>query len=222
MSVNNPAASCEYPTISNCMMLPTLYSFRRCPYAIRARMALKHAGIETELREVSLKDKPPAMLRVSSKQTVPVLVTPDGTIIDESVDIMFWALQKSDDNEWLEQKERSARLIEKNDFEFKPWLDKYKYSIGHTEHPKSYYRGKASKFLENLNHRLSNHRYLIDQQIRVADIAIFPFVRQFAFVDKVWFDEAPYPNLKIWLDYWLKSELFNSVMRKHPIWQESS
>lgn len=185
-------------------------------------MALKHAGIETELREVSLKDKPPAMLRVSSKQTVPVLVTPDGTIIDESVDIMFWALQKSDDNEWLEQKERSARLIEKNDFEFKPWLDKYKYSIGHTEHSKSYYRGKASKFLENLNHRLSNHRYLIDQQIRVADIAIFPFVRQFAFVDKVWFDEAPYPNLKIWLDYWLKSELFNSVMRKHPIWQESS
>ena len=201
-------------------MIPTLYSFRRCPYAIRARMALEYAGIGIELREVSLKDKPRAMLKVSNKKTVPVLIDLDGTVVDESMDIMFWALQQNDRDEWLAQAEHSAMLIEENDFQFKPWLDKYKYSVGHAEHPQSYYREKAGTFLENLNRRLSANRYLIDQQVRLADIAIFPFIRQFAFVDKAWFDAAPYPKLKNWLDSWLESQLFNSVMQKHPIWQE--
>jgi glutathione S-transferase len=185
-------------------------------------MALKYAKIRTELREVSLKNKPPAMLRASSKQTVPVLIGLDGTVVDESMDIMFWALQQSDHDEWLTLAEQSDMLIKENDFAFKPWLDKYKYSVGHPEHSQSYYRDKAGKFLETLNNRLSAHTYLIDQQVRLADIAIFPFIRQFAFVDKAWFDEAPYPKLKNWLDYWLESQLFNSVMQKHPIWHENN
>jgi glutathione S-transferase len=183
-------------------------------------MALKYAGLATELREVSLKDKPQSMLQVSSKQTVPVLIDLDETIFDESMDIMYWALEHNDHDDWLAQAEQSAMLIKENDFEFKPWLDKYKYSVGHPEHPQSYYRDKAGEFLSGLNDRLSANTYLIDQQVRLADIAIFPFIRQFAFVDKGWFDEAPYPHLKIWLDYWLESQLFNSVMQKHPVWQE--
>jgi glutathione S-transferase len=203
-------------------MLPTLYSFRRCPYAIRSRMALKYAGQATELREVSLKDKPLAMIRVSSKQTVPILIDLDGTVLDESMDIMFWALLQNDPDKWLALVDQSALLIEKNDFEFKPWLDKYKYSVGYPEHTQSYYRDKSGEFLDILNSRLSANTYLIDQHVRLADIAIFPFIRQFAFVDKAWFDDAPYPKLKNWLDYWLESPLFNSVMQKHPIWQEGN
>jgi glutathione S-transferase len=153
---------------------------------------------------------------------VPILIDLDGTVLDESMDIMFWALLQNDPDKWLALVDQSALLIEKNDFEFKPWLDKYKYSVGYPEHTQSYYRDKSGEFLDILNSRLSANTYLIDQHVRLADIAIFPFIRQFAFVDKAWFDDAPYPKLKNWLDYWLESPLFNSVMQKHPIWQEGN
>lgn len=208
-------------------MLPILYSFRRCPYAIRARMALRYAGVQVELREVLLKDKPASMLAASSKGTVPVLIFPDGEVLDESFDVMRWALEQSDsDHWWLKEFEAEANeLIQWNDGEFKQHLDHYKYferySSGKSpEHSVEFYRAQAEEFLTALEQRLSVEKYLLGKSISIADIAIFPFIRQFAFADKNWFDASPYPKLKIWLSGFLESDLFLSIMDKNPVWQE--
>ncbi len=202
-------------------MLPILYTFRRCPYAMRARLALACAGIALEQREVLLKNKPQAMLDASAKGTVPVLVLPDGQVIDESLDIMLWALQQHDPKHWLTHQDQAMPLIQYNDQSFKPWLDKYKYADRFPEQPQAYYRGQGEAFLQRLETQLNQQAFLHDNHPTLADYAIFPFIRQFAFVDKLWFEQAPYPKLQAWLHHLLHSPLFEKIMVKHPIWLPS-
>ncbi len=204
-------------------MLPILYSFSRCPYAIRSRMALSYAGVQVELREILLRDKPDAMLAASAKGTVPVLVLPDGAVLDESYEVMRWALKNNDPDHWWDPALSSDidALIEQNDFSFKVHLDHYKYADRYPEQAMEYYRSQAEGFLQNLEDRLSTSRFLIGETLGFADVGIFPFIRQFAFVDKAWFDQAPYPQLQRWLEYFLGSRLFLSVMEKHPVWKAS-
>ena len=200
--------------------LPLLYSFRRCPYAIRARMAIYSAAIPIRLEEVSLKDKPQALLEYSSKGTVPVLVDGD-KVIDESLEIMQWGLKQKDPNNWLvslsqEELNSSQELIRDNDGEFKTWLDRYKYADRHPEHSQEYYRIQCASYLERLESVLKQQPYLIRQETTFADIAIFPFVRQFSMVDQDWFAQGPYPNLNRWLKSLLELPLFVRVMAKQP------
>ena len=204
-------------------MLPILYSFRRCPYAIRARMAIVYASINLELREVSLANKPAEMLSISPKGTVPVLQLEE-RVIDESIEVMDWALAQSDPDNWLalDIQQQQQSLIEENDNQFKLWLDKYKYWDRHPEKSQQAYRSQAEKFISKLEKNLTQHSYLLRNKICMADIAIFPFIRQFAFVDKDWFDQADYPNLQQWLNKFLESHLFNQVMKKYSVWQSSS
>jgi len=198
--------------------LPLLYSFRRCPYAIRARMAVYSADIPIRLEEVSLKDKPQTMLEYSSKGTVPVLVDGD-KVIDESLEIMQWALKQNDPDNWyvsLSQEELniSHDLIRGNDGDFKTWLDRYKYADRHPEHSQEYYRSQCAGYLERLESVLKQQPYLIRHEVTFADIAIFPFVRQFSMVDQDWFAQGPYPNLNRWLTSLLELPLFVRVMAK--------
>lgn len=204
--------------------LPILYSFRRCPYAMRARLAVAKAGIRTELREVVLKDKPPQMLEISPKGTVPVLYTADRQVIDESLDVMFWALNQHDPDSWWQplndrQKQLTLSLIEENDGAFKLALDRYKYADRHPERSQLDYRHDGEKFLQRLEQHLEKDGALVTTHISLADIAIMPFIRQFAFVDKAWFDISPYPELRRWLEGFLDSTLFQRVMKKYPQWQ---
>ena len=203
-------------------MLPILYSFRRCPYAIRARMALHYAGIEVELREVLLKEKPASMLGASAKGTVPVLIFPDGRVLDESYDVMCWALGQNDPDQWRRQQSQSdtEKLIQYNDGEFKRHLDHYKYFERFPEYSQEEYRAEAEKFLVILEEKLNNQNFLLGDQISLADVAIFPFIRQFAFADKQWFDQSPYPKLQHWLAFFLESELFLAVMKKYPVFHD--
>jgi glutathione S-transferase len=199
------------------MVLPILYSYRRCPYAMRARMALKYAGIEVEIREISLREKPVSMLQVSPKGTVPVLVLPEGTVLEQSLDIMQWALSQRDLDGWLSADEtQMLDLIAENDGEFKCALDRYKYPARYTENVQGAYRAQGEMFLNKLEARLMQTNYLFKNTITLADIAIFPFVRQFAAVDSAWFERAPYPKLKAWLEGLVNSALFVSIMQKQP------
>lgn len=204
--------------------LPILYSFRRCPYAIRARMALHYAGINVELREVILKDKPASMIAASEKATVPVLVLNSGEVLEESLDIMFWSLAQRDIDSWLpedeSQKERIHSLITKNDYEFKPWLDRYKYYERYPEQDKNFYCQKACEFLAELEEKLQSQAFLLSDNPSLADIAIFPFVRQFANSDHVFFDQSPFSKLKTWLERFLASPSFEQVMEKFSQWHE--
>ena len=185
-------------------------------------MTLNYAAIDVEHREVLLRDKPDAMLQASAKGTVPVLVLADGKVIDESADVMLWALSQRDPDKWWreELEAGSLQLLDENDFVFKQHLDHYKYADRFEEHPRDYYRDKAEKFLYLLEQKLCIHKYLLADQLTFSDVAIFPFIRQFAFVDKTWFDQAPYPRLQAWLQAFLGSDLFLSVMTKFPRWHE--
>lgn len=185
-------------------------------------MALRYACVQVEQREVLLKNKPHSMLQASAKGTVPVLVLPDGRVIDESADIMRWALSQYDpDNWWRKDLEHATHaLLQQNDQIFKKHLDRYKYADRYPGQAQSSYRAAAEKFLLQLEQMLVLRHHLVDDQLTFADIAVFPFVRQFAFVDKHWFDHAPYPRLQSWLQLFLDSELFFSVMAKLATWHE--
>ena len=202
--------------------LPILYSFRRCPYAIRARMALRVAEIAIEHREISLKNKPPEMMEASPKGTVPVLVLPDGTVLDESLEIIFWALAQNDPHHWLGTDhftlEKALRLIKINDSDFKYHLDRYKYSVRYPQYTRNEYRHRGECFLKQLEHLLQNRAYLLGTQPSLADIAVLPFVRQFALVDMAWFEQAGYGKLVIWLNTLLDSVWFTGVMQKQTLW----
>ena len=203
-------------------MLPVLYSFRRCPYAIRARLALYTSGMAVELREVSLRDKPASMLAASPKGSVPVLVLADGQVIDESWEIMQWALHQNDPQGWLGQNDSHAYaatpLVRENDTVFKYHLDRYKYPDRYPEYPQIHYRSKGEEFLMQLENRLAASHYLLGDGLSIADAAIFPFVRQFAEVDRTWFAQANYPALRRWLKDFIDSEGFVSVMLKYAFW----
>ena len=205
---------------------PILYTFRRCPYAMRARMALIYSGINTEVREVVLKDKPVSLLSYSAKGTVPVLITPNQTIIAESVDIMCWAIQQADPDNWLcrdrpRQQVRLQQLIECNDLKFKPLLDKYKYSDYCEKDNILAYRQLAHPMLQQLELILAEQTNLLRDTTSMADIALFPFIRQFAAVDSNWFNQAPYPHLQTWLARHCQSVLFAATMNKYSQWHEA-
>lgn len=205
-------------------MLPVLYTFRRCPYAIRARLALRYAGLQVELREVVLRDKPTAMLELSPKGTVPVLVTqpglPDQEVIDESLDIMLWSLAQHDPDGWLDA-DMSAinHLIDANDDQFKPWLDRYKYPNRYEDIEPGEPLVRCEEFLGILEERLITDRFLCGARRSLADMAIYSFVRQFAFVDIDAFRAGRFTAVNRWLDEFLTSELFASVMHKYQQWQ---
>ena len=201
------------------MTQPVLYSFRRCPYAMRARMALRYSGVALSIVEVSLKAKPVEMLAASPKGTVPVLVGAEGQVIEQSLDIMQWALAQNDPDNWQQQGNTAAQqliaeLIEENDLRFKVQLDRYKYAIRYPEHSMEHYRAQGEVFLTRLEGLLEQSDCLTGPDLSLADVALAPFVRQFAHVDRLWFEQAPYPQLKDWLERFLTSALFTSVMRK--------
>lgn len=199
-------------------MKPLLYTFRRCPYAMRARLAIKVSRVEVAMQEVSLRAKPREMLECSPKGTVPVLKFADGNVLEQSLDIMQWALSINDPECWLESDQEKSNelmsLITQNDESFKPALDLYKYAVRFPEHSEAYYREQAEPFLADLNTRLSKDGYLLYGRYTLADIAIFPFIRQFCNVNPDWFYASQYNCLTQWLNCLLESELFQSVMQK--------
>ncbi|MFK3824255.1 glutathione S-transferase [Pseudomonas yamanorum] len=191
-----------------------LYSFRRCPYAMRARMALRYSGVAVQIIEVSLKAKPAEMLVLSPKGTVPVLSV-DGRVIDESQAIMRWALAQNDPEGWLLEDDGATQaLIEENDQGFKYQLDRYKYAERYPEQPMEHYRAEGEVFLSKLEGLLAEREYLLAGHLSLADVALAPFVRQFAHVDREWFGRAPYPRLQAWLQRFLESPLFIAIMAK--------
>lgn len=200
---------------------PVLYSFRRCPYAIRARLALVVADIALELREVRLRDKPAELLAISPKATVPVLQLPDGNVLDESLGIMCWALRQGDPQAWLGGDSQAAMaLIDDNDRRFKPRLDRYKYHVRFPEKTQAQHRAEAETLLQDWEQRLLDSGFgLTGPRMQLADAALFPFVRQFAGVEPDWWASAPYPALRQWLACWQASDLFLRAMRNHPVWQ---
>lgn len=200
--------------------LPVLYSFRRCPYAMRTRMAIAASDYHCELREIILKDKPKTMLIASPKGTVPVLVLEDGTVIDESLEIMLHVLQHNDPENWLLDKADSLRLIEEYDIQFKPLLDRYKYHVGYPELSFDEHRANTLPFLNVLNQKLENSAHLLGDNIQLADIAIMPFIRQYAFVDKQWFEQQDWPALQSWLEKHLNSSLFKYIMPKFKLFND--
>ncbi|QJI28768.1 glutathione S-transferase [Pseudomonas sp. ADAK18] len=195
-----------------------LYSFRRCPYAMRARMALRYSGAAVQIIEVSLKAKPAEMLALSPKGTVPVLSV-DGRVIDESLAIMHWALAQNDPEDWLLKHDPAARalmagLLEENDQAFKLHLNRYKYAERYPEQPTEHYRAEGEVFLRMLDELLAERNYLLADHLSLADVAIAPFVRQFAHVDREWFAGTSHRRLQAWLQRFLESELFTGVMEK--------
>lgn len=201
---------------------PILYSFRRCPYAMRARLALRYASVPVVLREVVLRDKPLQLLAISPKGTVPVLQLPDGAVLDQSLDIMRWACSQSDPDLWLlsSQSEAGLAWLSINDGPFKKWLDRYKYPERHTEQTAQHYRDQGvAVMLDPMNEQLQKTPYLFGFTPTLVDMALMPFVRQFAQVDRSWFEQADLPALKTWLEALLSSDLFSHVMDKYDPWQ---
>ncbi|NOR41692.1 MAG: glutathione S-transferase [Gammaproteobacteria bacterium] len=205
------------------MSHPILYSFRRCPYCMRAHMALKQTGIKIELREVKLSDMPEEALSISPEATVPILALPDGTVITESWDIVKWSLAQNDADKWLGNNDEHSLdaevLIETNDFSFKEDLDHYKYADRFPDHSEEHYRKACEAFIEELEEMLIDNNFLLAGQLSLADIGVFPFIRQFSLVNKEWFDNAPYPKVQKWLDNIISTELFQHVFQKHELWQ---
>lgn len=203
---------------------PILYSFRRCPYAMRARLAVAASGVPCELREVVLRDKPQALLAASPKATVPVLVDIDGRVIDQSLDIMMWALRRHDPDAWLAPQQGSLdamlALIDECDGPFKQQLDRYKYPQRYGNEDGRENRDQAVAWLVRLDARLEQSDFLFGNRAALADMAIAPFIRQFAHTDMAWFQAQPWPRLMQWLQGWMQGELFGRVMQKYPPWRE--
>lgn len=196
--------------------LPVLYSFRRCPYAMRARLALLVSGAACEIREVKLSAKPDALVEISPKATVPVLVLPDGGVIDESIDVMRWALARNDPEGWLERDDHA--LIAVNDGPFKHHLDRYKYPGSHEDCDALHHRAAAMEHLLVLEGRLAAQPYLSGDRRGLTDLAIMPFIRQFAATDREWFAAQAWPHLQAWLAAHLESPLFEGIMAKLCPW----
>lgn len=209
-------------------LIPVLYSFRRCPYAIRARYLITLVNVRVSIREVVLKSKPDALLRLGGRSTVPQLIDNDGSRYPESLDIIFWALQKSSNNALSQQlwpcdsvlQHKIMAWIQYNDHFFKYWLDRYKYADRYPEQTEEYYRRQGERFLCRIESRLARSEYLMGGAVSLADVCVFPFIRQFVAVDPSWFKGAPYPRLKVWLERFLSSGEFQSTMVKLLPWSE--
>ena len=207
---------------------PILYSLRNCPYAMRARIAIFKSKQPVLLRDLVLSDKPQAMLDASPKATVPVVVIPkqgnvQEQVIDESLDVMLWALKRSDPNNLLLSENDHAlsqmlSLIELFDREFKTVLEQYKCAKRYKEDNLTETRAACLIYIAQLEARLSHHQFLMSKQESLADIALLPFIRQFARVERQWYLQSPYPNLQAWLTRYLQSPMFTKVMAKYPPW----
>ena len=182
-------------------------------------MALIYSRVQVELREVKLSDMPDSMLQLSPKATVPVLLLGDGQVLDESLEVMDWSLSQSDPEHWLDIDESSKQLIRRNDEAFKPLLDCYKYADRHPLFSQHEHRIRAEVFVSELNQLLTFHPYLSGVHCRLGDVAIFPFIRQFAGVDANWFERCEYSSVRNWLKRMIGSDLFQQVMKKNPFWQ---
>ena len=209
---------------------PLLFSYRRCPYAIRARLALAYAQVNVQFHEVSLRDKPAQMLAVSPKGTVPVLVLPSGQVLEQSLDIMRWAMVQHDPDDWLyaqadahnpsptHAQQQAELWLARNDGAFKRALDAYKYPERHPEQSPAEHRARAVQaLLEPLEQQLSSSTYVLGARVSYVDAALVPFLRQFAAVDRSWFDDEGtrlFPHVARWLQDWLASSLFETVMAK--------
>ena len=180
-------------------------------------MVLSYMKISVELREVLLNERPKSLYKVSSKGTVPVLLLKDGKVLDESLDIMQWAIKQGEQKLYEDKLNEQNQLIKYNDTKFKYWLDRYKYHVRYLENSREYYQRKCSKTLAEYDMRVRENAYLTGDRIRLVDIAIFPFIRQCANVDQNWFNNK-YPNLNQWLEIWKQSRLFKSVMMKYDQW----
>lgn len=202
--------------------LPILYSFRRCPYAMRARLALAYSGIKCELREVDLKNKPQELRDISPKATVPALLLPDGRVIEQSLDIIHYALACNDTDGWLyPDKAQVAALIQKNDTEFVMVMHKYKYYERYPEASKAVYLKQTEEvFISWLEEILHSSSYIMGQKISIADIAIFPFIRQWALADEEQFECSPYVHIRKWLGSITNTALYERVMGKHTPWKQ--
>jgi len=204
------------------MKLPVLYTFRRCPYAMRARISLYYSKISYEHREILLKDRPEELYALSPKGTVPVLNLHDGKVLDESLDIMKWSISVNDPDSWLVNNiTDQLNAIRINDDDFKKWLDKYKYHDRYPEFPIKYYRRECEEILQSFEKKLDKRTYLFSQKISLADMAILPFIRQFANVDILWFN-GRFANISKWMGELIESEIFQSMMKKYEIWKPSS
>ncbi|SDQ52558.1 glutathione S-transferase [Pseudomonas sp. UC 17F4] len=195
-----------------------LYSFRRCPWAMRARLALRYAECPVEIREVSLKAKPAELLALSPKGTVPVL-SAGSLVLEESLEIMRWALARHDPQDWQlaadpQAAQAAEALIERNDRQFKVQVNLYKYAERYPQHSREEYRAQAEPWLAELNERLAHQGYLFADHPSLADAALLPLMRQFAGVEPEWFAQAPYPHLRAWLQGWLESALFKAIMAR--------
>jgi glutathione S-transferase len=202
---------------------PLLYSFRRCPYAMRARLALTVSGQVCELREVVLARKPAVLLQASAKGTVPVLVLPEGRVLEQSLDIMLWALRRHDPHQWLGDSgpalQEMLQLVADCDGEFKFHLDRYKYPNRYELRDGTPHRQQGAVFLQHLQTRLMKNAYLLSASPCLADMAIAPFVRQFAHTDPVWFASQPWPALQAWLQQFETSALFLQIMSSYTPWE---
>ncbi len=205
------------------MTLPVLYSLRNCPYAMRARLAIYKSKQAIELRDVVLTNKPQAMLTASPKGTVPILVLSSSKVIDESLDVMLWALNESDpENLLLSGSTEILALISRFDDQFKGCLEQYKCAKRYHESNLDECRQACEVYIKDLEQRLNKHDYIIDEKESLADIAVLPFIRQFARVERQWYLQAPYPKVKHWLNRYLQSAMFSKIMAKNPLWSENS
>lgn len=200
---------------------PILWTFRRCPYAMRARLAIMSSGIRVELREILLRDKPPAFLETSASATVPALRV-NGRVLDESAEIMIWALEQNDPQRLLDMPKEGWQLIDTNDGPFKAALDRTKYASRFPELDAKDERGKAATFLVDLDQRLKAQNSLFGDRLTIADQAILPFVRQFANTDRNWFDAQDWSNLIAWLDRFTESVAFAQIMVKYVPWSQGA
>lgn len=199
--------------------LPVLWSFRRCPYAMRARLAIAVSGVAVETRDILLRDKPAAFLAASPSATVPCLdLGPEG-VIDESLDIMLWALRQSDPEHWLDMGAAGHDLIATCESEFKPALDRYKYETRFPDSDPMAARDSAARFVQSLEDQLTGRGWLTGPTPSLADMAILPFLRQFAHVDQDWFAAQPWPEVSDWLTRFKTSDRFASIMTRRPIWE---
>jgi glutathione S-transferase len=209
------------------MSVPILYSLQHCPFAMRARMGILMARQEVLLRAVVTKDKPREMLAISPKGTVPILIFEDGTVIDESLDIMIWALKKNDPEDLLYKAQpelfsQIMSLIDTGDTEFRKDLSLYKHGSRYHQPEENELRSKCELFIKQLESRLEVNSFLFGNKLSIADLAVLPNVRQFINVDRKWFRQTDYPHLKKWLETLLQSLLFTKAMRKYELWNESN
>jgi glutathione S-transferase len=218
------------------MALPVLYSLRNCPYAMRARLAIYAAKQQVQLRDLVLNNKPDEMLAASPKGTVPVLVTASNQVIDESLAIMQWAFSQTDPDDYLHKKglnkdasnkdapnalAEMLAVIEIFDHEFKGHLEKYRCSKRYHEPSLIADRQQCEAYLADLESRLCQHQYLMSDKPSLADLALMPFIRQFARVERQWYLQSPYPKLRHWLNGYLQSRMFSKVMEQHPLWLDA-